>query len=91
MSSIHFLGAAGTVTGSRHLVEHNGIRVLLDCGLFQGAKKIRGRNWNDFPVAPASIDAVVLSHAHFLRAWRTGGTRGDEETSGSPRLAGVRA
>lgn len=64
MSSIQFLGAAGTVTGSRHLVEHRGARILLDCGLFQGRKEVRARNWEPFPVDPASIDAVVLSHAH---------------------------
>jgi metallo-beta-lactamase family protein len=62
--SIQFLGAAGTVTGSRHLVEHNGHRVLLDCGLFQGEKEVRLRNWSAFPVPPGTIDAVVLSHAH---------------------------
>ena len=64
MTSIRFLGAAGTVTGSRHLVEHNGCKILLDCGLFQGLKKIRSRNWDVFPIPPESIDTVVLSHAH---------------------------
>lgn len=64
MASIRFLGAAGTVTGSRHLVEHNGRRILLDCGLFQGEKAIRQRNWESFPVDPGSVDVVVLSHAH---------------------------
>jgi metallo-beta-lactamase family protein len=64
MSSIQFLGAAGCVTGSRHLVEHAGRRVLLDCGLFQGTRELRERNWEPFPVPPDSIDAVVLSHAH---------------------------
>lgn len=64
MTSIQFLGAAGTVTGSRHVVEHNGRKVLLDCGLFQGLKKIRRRNWDEFPIPPESIDTVVLSHAH---------------------------
>jgi metallo-beta-lactamase family protein len=61
---IHFLGAADTVTGSRHLVDIAGQRVLLDCGLFQGYKALRERNWAPFPVPPAQIDAVVLSHAH---------------------------
>jgi metallo-beta-lactamase family protein len=61
---ISFLGAADTVTGSRHLVEHEGARVLLDCGLFQGYKTHRERNWAPFPVAPREIDAVLLSHAH---------------------------
>jgi len=62
--TIQFLGAAGTVTGSMHLVTANGHRVLLDCGLFQGLKELRERNWRDFPVDPNSIDAVVISHAH---------------------------
>jgi metallo-beta-lactamase family protein len=61
---IRFLGAADAVTGSRHLVDVGGERVLLDCGLFQGYKTLRERNWAPFPVAPASIGAVVLSHAH---------------------------
>jgi metallo-beta-lactamase family protein len=60
---ITFLGAADTVTGSRHLVEAGGTHVLLDCGLFQGYKTLRERNWAPLGVAPA-IDAVVLSHAH---------------------------
>lgn len=64
MASIQFLGAAGTVTGSRHLVEHDGSRILLDCGLFQGEKVWRSRNWDPFPVPPETIDVVVLSHAH---------------------------
>lgn len=60
-----FLGAAGTVTGSRFLVESPaGGRVLVDCGLFQGVKALRLRNWEPFPVPPATIDTVVLSHAH---------------------------
>jgi len=68
--SIRFLGAAGTVTGSRHLVEVPAgsagrvQRILLDCGLFQGRKSLRVQNWEEFPVAPDSIDAVVLSHSH---------------------------
>ena len=59
-----FFGAADTVTGSRHLVEMAGRRVLLDSGLFQGFKTFRERNWQPFPVPPAELDAVVLSHAH---------------------------
>ncbi len=61
---IRFLGAAGTVTGSRYLIQEQGTRLLVDCGLFQGIKSIRSRNWKPFPVDPASIDAVVLTHAH---------------------------
>jgi metallo-beta-lactamase family protein len=57
-------GAAETVTGSRFLVETSSQRLLVDCGLFQGVKRLRERNWQRFPVDPASIDAVVLTHAH---------------------------
>jgi metallo-beta-lactamase family protein len=61
---IEFLGAADSVTGSRHLVTIGGQRVLLDCGLFQGYKVLRERNWAPLGVSPREIDAVVLSHAH---------------------------
>ncbi|HSW24884.1 MAG TPA: MBL fold metallo-hydrolase [Burkholderiaceae bacterium] len=62
---IHFLGAADTVTGSKHLIElRDGNRILLDCGLFQGFKLFRERNWAPLPNDARSIDAVVLSHAH---------------------------
>lgn len=64
MASLRFLGATGTVTGSRYLVEHQDTRVLVDCGLFQGYKQLRLRNWGNFPVPPASLDAVILTHAH---------------------------
>ncbi|HET8724367.1 MAG TPA: MBL fold metallo-hydrolase [Anaeromyxobacteraceae bacterium] len=64
MASIRFLGGAGTVTGSRFLVEAGGRRVLVECGLFQGLKEHRLRNWSPFPVPAASVDAVVLTHAH---------------------------
>lgn len=63
-----FLGAAGTVTGSRYLVESDDRRVLLDCGLFQGLKELRLRNREPFPVDPATLDAVVLTHAHLDHA-----------------------
>lgn len=59
-----FLGAAGTVTGSKTLVEFDGHRILVDCGLFQGYKNLRQLNWAPFPFAPSSLDAVVLTHAH---------------------------
>jgi metallo-beta-lactamase family protein len=59
-----FLGATGTVTGSKYLLEHAGRRVLVDCGLFQGLKQLRKRNWDEFPVPPSDIDAIVLTHAH---------------------------
>jgi metallo-beta-lactamase family protein len=61
---LRFLGAAGTVTGSRLVVEHRGHRILVDCGMFQGSRELRRRNWAPLPVDPASIDAVVVSHAH---------------------------
>jgi len=63
-STLTFLGAARTVTGSRYLVETNGTRVLVDCGLFQGLKELRLRNWAPPPVPSASIEDVVLTHAH---------------------------
>ena len=58
------LGAAGTVTGSKHLLESGGRRILVDCGLFQGLKNLRELNWAPLEVDPASIDAVVITHAH---------------------------
>ena len=64
MTQLTFLGAARTVTGSKYLVDHNGARVLVDCGLFQGLKELRERNWQSFPVPPRSIHTVVLTHAH---------------------------
>lgn len=85
-----FLGAAETVTGSRFLLETSEARILIDCGLFQGLKRLRLLNWEPFPVDPASIDAVLLTHAHidhsgYLPAlvrqgfsgsiWCSGGTR----------------
>jgi metallo-beta-lactamase family protein len=63
-ATLQFLGGAGTVTGSRFLVETPGCRLLVDCGLFQGLKPLRLRNWEPFPVDPESIDAAVLTHAH---------------------------
>src|SRR5262245_40696471 len=89
-SSLTFLGAAGTVTGSKHLLEVNGRKVLVDCGLFQGLKDLRLRNWTALPFDPSTLDAVVLTHAHldhcgFLprlvatgyrgRIWCTAGTK----------------
>jgi metallo-beta-lactamase family protein len=64
MASIRFLGSAGTVTGSRFLVQAAGRSVLVDAGLFQGQKEYRLRNWAPFPVEPSTLDAVVLTHAH---------------------------
>ncbi|MFY9562088.1 MAG: MBL fold metallo-hydrolase [Terriglobales bacterium] len=71
MPYIQFLGAAGTVTGSKHLINtaydssgKEGLQVLIDCGLFQGPKEWRERNWQDTPVSAREIDAVILTHAH---------------------------
>jgi metallo-beta-lactamase family protein len=64
MPTLSFLGAVDTVTGSRYLVAGARGRVLVDCGLFQGPKKLRERNWADLPFDVASLDAVVLTHAH---------------------------
>ena len=63
-STLQFLGATGTVTGSRFLLDTPGRRILVDCGLFQGLKADRLRNWGPFPVDPATIDEIVLTHAH---------------------------
>ena len=71
LSYIQFLGAAGTVTGSKHLVNTSsdsggkaGFQMLIDCGMFQGAKEWRERNWQPLPIPASSIDAVILTHAH---------------------------
>jgi metallo-beta-lactamase family protein len=71
LAYIQFLGAAGTVTGSKHLINTShdgsgtpGLQVLIDCGLFQGQKEWRERNWQDTPVPAREIDAVILTHAH---------------------------
>src|SRR5487761_2073004 len=63
-SILRFLGATGTVTGSCFLVRTPESNVLVDCGLYQGTRELRRRNWDPFAVDPASIDAVVLTHAH---------------------------
>jgi metallo-beta-lactamase family protein len=70
LAYIQFLGAAGTVTGSKHLINtggpsgNDGLQVLVDCGLFQGPKEWRERNWSDPPVPSKLVDAVILTHAH---------------------------
>lgn len=61
---LRFLGGAGTVTGSRFLIETSAARVLVDAGQFQGVKRLRLRNWERFPVDPSTIDAIVITHAH---------------------------
>lgn len=64
MATLQFLGAAETVTGSKYLLDVHGSRVLIDCGLFQGLKQIRSRNWDALPIDPASITWTLLTHAH---------------------------
>jgi metallo-beta-lactamase family protein len=81
MPKITFLGAAGTVTGSKYLVEAGGKRLLVDCGLFEGSKILTQRNWDPFSVPPNSIDWVLLTHAHidhtgYLPRLVSGGYRG---------------
>lgn len=61
---LKFLGATGTVTGSKYLLQHNDQNILIDYGLFQGLKELRLRNWETLPVKPSSISAVILTHAH---------------------------
>jgi metallo-beta-lactamase family protein len=90
-----FHGAVDTVTGSRTLVEGGGARILVDCGLFQGYKALRERNRQPFPVPPASIDAVVVTHAHldhtgYLPALVKNGFRGRiHATTGTTELSGL--
>ena len=88
--NITFLGGVDTVTGSKYLVEHQGRRLLVDCGLFQGYKQLRLRNWAALPVAPGDIDAVVLTHAHldhsgYLPLLATQGFRGRVHTTAATR------
>jgi metallo-beta-lactamase family protein len=64
LASIEFWGGVGTVTGSKYLVVNEKARVLVDCGLFQGLKELRDRNWQDPPFDPHSLDAVLITHAH---------------------------
>ena len=64
MATLSFWGGVGTVTGSKYLVETDRSRVLVDCGLFQGLRELRERNWEDPPFDPKNIDAVVITHAH---------------------------
>jgi metallo-beta-lactamase family protein len=82
VASIQFLGAAGTVTGSKFAVTVNGRTVLVDCGLFQGLRELRQRNWEPLPVSGDSIDTVLLTHAHidhsgYLPRLMRQGFRGD--------------
>lgn len=93
--SLSFLGATGTVTGSKYLVEAWGSRLLIDCGLFQGKKPLRERNWRSLPFDLKSLDAVLLTHAHldhtgYLPVLRKNGFTGPVYcTSGTAALARV--
>jgi metallo-beta-lactamase family protein len=64
VSTLRFLGATGCVTGSKYLLEHDGSRILVEAGLFQGLKELRERNWSRPPFDPAALDLVLLTHAH---------------------------
>ena len=64
MPEIGFYGGAGTVTGSRHLVMSDDLRVLIDCGMYQGLKKLRLKNWEPFPFDPGTLPFVLLTHTH---------------------------
>jgi metallo-beta-lactamase family protein len=66
MQSIGFHGAAETVTGSRHLLNINGKKILVDCGMFQGERRLRDLNWEPFAVPPNEIDLVLITHAHMV-------------------------
>ncbi|MCX4029665.1 MBL fold metallo-hydrolase [Endozoicomonas sp. SM1973] len=61
---LQFLGGTGTVTGSKYLITYQDKKILVDCGLYQGVKNVRLRNWQQFPVNPAAITAIILTHAH---------------------------
>src|SRR5689334_7710920 len=90
-----FLGATETVTGSKYLLEGAGIRVLIDCGLFEGTKNLRLRNWAPLPIPIDTLDAVILTHAHidhsgYLPVLARLGYRGPVyATSGTVDLCGV--
>ncbi|MFM6851553.1 MAG: MBL fold metallo-hydrolase RNA specificity domain-containing protein [Terrabacter sp.] len=93
--ALTFLGAAGTVTGSKFLVDGSGGRLMVDCGLYQGERRWRALNWEAPPVDPATVDAVALTHAHldhcgYLPALVRGGFAGPAHaTAGTAALAGV--
>jgi metallo-beta-lactamase family protein len=92
---LSFYGAAGTVTGSKYLLQNGGGQILVDCGLFQGLKKLRQRNWEEPPFDVASLDAIVITHAHidhtgYLPVLFKKGYRGPVYcTSGTADLCGI--
>lgn len=63
-TSLQFIGAAGTVTGSKYLLRSGDQKILVDCGMFQGLKSLRLQNWDGFPIPPSEVDAIILTHAH---------------------------
>jgi metallo-beta-lactamase family protein len=90
MATLSFCGATGTVTGSRFLLEHNRFKLLVDCGICQGLKELRLRNWNPTPFKPDEVDLVVLTQAHLdhsgflprlVRSGFTGPILATEETA----------
>lgn len=88
--TLSFLGGAGTVTGSRYVLEWERQRILVDCGLFQGPKQLRLRNWARFPVDPGTISAAILTHAHldhsgYLPALVRDGFRGQVHCSAATK------
>ena len=93
MATLTFLGAAGTVTGSRYVLEAGGERLMIDCGAFEGSKELRLRNWSPLPVGPGSIRWLVLTHAHldhtgYIPRFIKEGFRGEiYSTSGTLDLA----
>jgi metallo-beta-lactamase family protein len=93
--TIRFIGGAGTVTGSKSLVETETGRFLVDCGLFQGPKRLRLQNWDPFPIPPGDVDAVLLTHAHldhcgYLPRLVSGGFAGPIHcTEGTRELAAI--
>jgi metallo-beta-lactamase family protein len=95
MMRLTFLGGTGTVTGSKYLVEAAGRRILVDCGLFQGYKELRLRNWDPLPIDPRDVDLVVLTHAHidhsgYLPLFVRNGFKGRVLcTSGTRDLCGI--
>jgi metallo-beta-lactamase family protein len=95
MAVIRFLGGARTVTGSKYLLDHDGAQVMVDCGMFQGGKDLRLRNWQPIPVDLGALSSVVLTHAHldhcgFLPRIHADGFEGPiHATSGTIALASI--
>jgi len=86
MMKIRFLGGTGTVTGSKYLLSIDNKKILVDCGLYQGVKNLRNKNWKEFPVDPSTIDAILLTHAHidhsgYIPALMKNGFKGSVFTS----------